>query len=122
GDPPACLLGSFFFFQAEDGIRGFHVTGVQTCALPIFHLFEAGPPLQENFLRRMILPWIALAFLMVAGYARLTRGAMLDVLGEDYVRTARAKGLRERRVLGRHVLRPAMAPVVTQFGIDLGAL
>lgn len=86
------------------------------------HLFEAGPPLQENFLRRMILPWIALAFLMVAGYARLTRGAMLDVLGEDYVRTARAKGLRERRVLGRHVLRPAMAPVVTQFGIDLGAL
>ncbi|XRQ15563.1 ABC transporter permease [Actinomadura welshii] len=86
------------------------------------HLFEAGPPLQDNFLRRMILPWVALAFLMLATYTRLTRGAMLDVLGEDYVRTARAKGLSERRVVGRHVLRPALTPVVTQFGIDLGAL
>ncbi|HEY8480325.1 MAG TPA: ABC transporter permease [Spirillospora sp.] len=86
------------------------------------HLFEAGPPLQENFLRRMTLPWIALALLMLATYSRLTRGAMLDVLGEDYVRTARAKGLPERRVVGRHVLRPALTPVVTQFGIDLGAL
>ncbi|MEU8804562.1 ABC transporter permease [Spirillospora sp. NPDC048819] len=84
--------------------------------------FEAGPPLQEHFLRRMILPWTALAFLMLAAYARLTRGAMLDVLGEDYVRTARAKGLPERRVVGRHGLRPAMTPVLTQFGIDLGAL
>lgn len=86
------------------------------------HLFEAGPPLQEHFLRRMVLPWIALAFLMMATYTRLTRGAMLDVLGEDYVRTARAKGLPERRVVGRHALRTALAPVVTQLGIDLGAL
>ncbi|MGP4028626.1 ABC transporter permease [Actinomadura sp. 3N407] len=84
--------------------------------------FEAGPPLQEHFLRRMILPWTALALLMLAAYARLTRGAMLDVLGEDYVRTARAKGLPERRVVGRHGLRPALTPVLTQFGIDLGAL
>ncbi|MFI0408532.1 ABC transporter permease [Actinomadura sp. 3N508] len=86
------------------------------------HLFEAGPPMQENFLRRMILPWTALAFLMLASYTRLTRGAMLDVLGEDYVRTARAKGLPERRVVLRHGLRPALAPVVTQAGVDLGAL
>ncbi|TDD67911.1 ABC transporter permease [Actinomadura rubrisoli] len=86
------------------------------------HFFEAGPPLQEHFLRRMILPWAALAFLMVAAYTRLTRGAMLDVLGEDYVRTARAKGLAERRVVYRHGLRAALTPVVTQFGIDLGAL
>ncbi|TDC75877.1 ABC transporter permease [Actinomadura sp. 7K507] len=86
------------------------------------HVFEAGPPLQENFLRRMTLPWIALAFLMLATYTRLTRAAMLDVLGEDYVRTARAKGLPERRVVGRHGLRSALTPVVTQFGIDLGAL
>ncbi|TDB93894.1 ABC transporter permease [Actinomadura sp. 7K534] len=85
-------------------------------------LFEAGPPLEADFLRRMILPWIALSFLMLATYTRLTRAAMLDVLGEDYVRTARAKGLPERRVVGRHVLRPALTPVVTQFGIDLGAL
>ncbi|TDB78987.1 ABC transporter permease [Actinomadura sp. KC216] len=86
------------------------------------HLFEAGPPMQEHFLRRMILPWAALAFLMLASYTRLTRGAMLDVLGEDYVRTARAKGLPERRVVLRHGLRPALAPVVTQAGVDLGAL
>ncbi|TDD61636.1 ABC transporter permease [Actinomadura darangshiensis] len=86
------------------------------------HLFEAGPPLQEHFLRRMVLPWIALAFLMLASYTRLTRSAMLDVLAEDYVRTARAKGLPERRVVLRHGLRPALAPVVTQFGVDLGAL
>ncbi|MFD0690387.1 ABC transporter permease [Actinomadura fibrosa] len=87
-----------------------------------FRFFEAGPPLQEHFLQRMILPWIALAFLMIAAYTRLTRGAMLDVLGEDYVRTARAKGLSRRRVVYRHGLRAALTPVVTQFGIDLGAL
>ncbi|MGI5169447.1 ABC transporter permease [Spirillospora sp. CA-253888] len=87
-----------------------------------FRFFEAGPPLQEHFLRRMILPWIALSFLMVATYTRLTRGSMLDVLGEDYIRTARAKGLGERRVVYRHALRSALTPVVTQFGIDLGAL
>ncbi|WP_242910313.1 ABC transporter permease [Actinomadura terrae] len=85
-------------------------------------LFEAGPPLQEHFLRRMVLPWVALAFLMAAAYTRLTRGAMLDVLGEDYVRTARAKGLTRRRVVYRHGLRAALTPVVTQLGVDLGAL
>ncbi|MBT2211808.1 MULTISPECIES: ABC transporter permease [Actinomadura] len=84
--------------------------------------FEAGPPLQEHFLRRMVLPWVALAFLMVAAYTRLTRGALLDVLGEDYVRTAKAKGLTRRRVVYRHGLRAALTPVVTQLGVDLGAL
>lgn len=85
-------------------------------------LFEAGPPLQEHFFRRMALPWAALALLMLASYTRLTRGAMLDVLDEDYVRTARAKGLPERRVVVRHGLRSALTPVVTQFGVDLGTL
>lgn len=87
-----------------------------------FAVFEAGPPLQEHFLRRMTLPWLALAVLMIATYARLTRSAMLDVLAEDYVRTARAKGLSRRRVVYRHGLRAALTPVVTQFGVDLGAL
>ncbi|WP_026413002.1 ABC transporter permease [Actinomadura oligospora] len=86
------------------------------------HYFEAGPPLQEHFFQRMILPWIGLAFLMVATYTRLTRGSMLDVLGEDYIRTARSKGISERRVIYRHGLRSALTPVVTQFGIDIGAL
>jgi peptide/nickel transport system permease protein len=59
---------------------------------------------------------------MVAAYTRLTRGSMLDVLGEDYIRTARAKGLSERRVVYRHGLRSALTPVITQFGIDIGVL
>ncbi|GAA2591942.1 ABC transporter permease [Actinomadura fulvescens] len=87
-----------------------------------FRFFEAGPPLQDHFFQRMILPWLGLAFLMVAAYARLTRGSMMDVMGEDYIRTARAKGLSERRVTYRHGLRAALTPVVTQYGIDLGAL
>ena len=72
--------------------------------------------------RHLILPWFTLALVQAALYARLTRGSMLDVLGEDYIRTARAKGLRERRVIYRHALRAAVSPVVTQFGIDLGTL
>jgi peptide/nickel transport system permease protein len=70
----------------------------------------------------MILPWITLALLLAATYTRLTRNSMLDVLGEDYIRTARSKGLGERRVVLRHGLRSAMTPIVTQFGIDLGTL
>jgi peptide/nickel transport system permease protein len=84
--------------------------------------FEAGPPLREHFLQRMALPWISLALLLLAAYARLTRASLLEVLEEDFIRTARAKGLRERRVLYRHGLRAAMAPVLTQTGIDLGML
>ena len=72
--------------------------------------------------QHLVLPWIALALLLAATYTRLTRGSMLDVLGEDYIRTARSKGIRERRVIVRHGLRSAMTPVVTQFGIDLGQL
>jgi peptide/nickel transport system permease protein len=70
----------------------------------------------------LVLPWISLAFVSSAVYARLTRGEMLEVLGQDYIRTARAKGLRERRVIARHGLRTALLPVVTVFGLDLGVL
>jgi peptide/nickel transport system permease protein len=72
--------------------------------------------------RHLFLPWFALAAVTAAAYTRLTRGSMLDVLGEDYIRTARAKGLSERRVIFRHGLRAALTPIVTQFGIDLGSL
>ncbi len=75
-----------------------------------------------EWFRHMILPWITLALVLAATYTRLTRGSMLDVLGEDYIRTARAKGLSERRVVYRHGLRSGLTPVVTQFGIDLGTL
>jgi peptide/nickel transport system permease protein len=82
-------------------------------------------PFTENpldWLRHLILPWFTLALVLAATYTRLTRASMLDVLGEDYIRTARSKGLRESRVVYRHGLRSALTPVVTQFGIDLGQL
>jgi peptide/nickel transport system permease protein len=75
-----------------------------------------------EWFRHMILPWLTIALVDAATYSRLTRGSMLDVLGEDYIRTARSKGLGERRVTYRHGLRSALTPVVTQFGIDLGTL
>ena len=76
----------------------------------------------KSWAQHMILPWFTLALLLAATYTRLTRSSMLDVLGEDYIRTARAKGLKERRVIYRHALRSALTPVVTQFGIDIGQL
>jgi peptide/nickel transport system permease protein len=70
----------------------------------------------------LILPWISLAFLYSALYARLTRAGMLETMGEDYIRTARAKGLPERTVVGKHGLRAALSPIVTIFGMDFGLL
>jgi peptide/nickel transport system permease protein len=70
----------------------------------------------------MILPWITLAAVQAAVYTRLSRGQLLDTLGEDYIRTARAKGLSERRVIFRHGLRAALTPVVSQLGVDVGQL
>ena len=70
----------------------------------------------------LLLPWITLAVASMAVYVRLTRGQMLEVLGEDYIRTARSKGLSERRVTFRHALRAALVPIVTQFGIDVATL
>jgi peptide/nickel transport system permease protein len=82
-------------------------------------------PLTTDFVQwfeHLVMPWITLAFLQTAIYTRLTRGSLLDVLGEDYIRTARAKGLPEGRVIYRHGLRSALTPVLTQFGIDIGVL
>jgi peptide/nickel transport system permease protein len=70
----------------------------------------------------MILPWITLAAVQAAVYTRLMRGQLLDTLGEDYIRTARAKGLSERRVTYRHGVRAALTPVVSQLGVDIGQL
>jgi peptide/nickel transport system permease protein len=70
----------------------------------------------------LVLPWITLAFLFSAAYARLTRAGMLETMSEDYIRTARAKGLPERVVVVKHALRAALTPVVTIFGLDVGLL
>jgi peptide/nickel transport system permease protein len=82
-------------------------------------------PFSENpveWARHLVLPWLTIALVTAATYVRLTRGSMLDVMGEDFIRTARAKGLGKRRVIYRHGLRAAITPVVTQFGIDVGTL
>ena len=82
-------------------------------------------PLTEDpfeWARHLVLPWFTLAFITAASYARLTRGSMLEVLGEDYIRTARAKGLSERKVVYKHGLRSALTPIVTLLGIDVGVL
>lgn len=70
----------------------------------------------------LIMPWFVLAAAFAAFYARLVRGSMIEVMSEDYIRTARAKGLRERRVILRHGLRSAITPVVTAAGLDIGIL
>ncbi|MBA3232988.1 MAG: ABC transporter permease [Propionibacteriales bacterium] len=70
----------------------------------------------------LLLPWVTLALLFSAQYARLTRAGMLETMNEDYIRTARAKGLQERRVVVKHGLRGALTPIVTIFGLDFGLL
>jgi peptide/nickel transport system permease protein len=70
----------------------------------------------------LILPWVTLAIVYVGVYSRVLRSNMLDAMGEDYVRTARAKGLGERQVMTRHVTRNSLIPIVTLFGLDFGVL
>ncbi len=96
-------------------------------ALHNIHIFPAGDYVSitqspYQWARHLILPWLTLALITAAAYTRLSRSSMLEVLGEDYIRTARAKGLTERRVIMRHALRSALTPVITQFGIDSAAV
>ncbi|KAB1904447.1 MULTISPECIES: ABC transporter permease [Micromonospora] len=81
-------------------------------------------PFLENpveWARGLVLAWVTLALLFSAIYARLSRAQMLETLSEDFVRTARAKGVAKRKVYGRHALRAAITPIVTIAGIDVGA-
>ena len=78
------------------------------------------PPSGFGDVRYLVLPALALGSRSIAFLARMTRSTMLEVLGGDYIRTARAKGLRERVVLGRHALRNALIPVITVLGLDFG--
>jgi peptide/nickel transport system permease protein len=93
--------------------------------LPIFPGAGQYTPLTKDPLGwagSLVLPWLVLATAFSASYARFLRANLLDVMGEDYVRTARAKGLRERKVVLKHGLRSAITPIVTIFGMDLGIL
>jgi peptide/nickel transport system permease protein len=91
------------------------------------HWFPSGPyvPFFQDpagWAGKLFLAWVTLALLFAAGYARLTRATMLETLGEDYIRTARAKGLRERVVVSKHAMRAVLTPIVTIFGLDLGSV
>jgi peptide/nickel transport system permease protein len=70
----------------------------------------------------LLFPWLTLAVLYAGIYARLLRSELVATLNEDYVRTARAKGISERRILIRHALRCSLIPIVSLFGLDFGAL
>ncbi|HEX9552277.1 MAG TPA: ABC transporter permease [Streptosporangiaceae bacterium] len=105
------LLIIFVFVQLNDHGISFIQTG--------YTAITADP---VGWLGAMILPWITLAIVQAAVYTRLSRGSLLDTMGEDYIRTARSKGISERRVLFRHAVRSALTPVVSQLGIDIGAL
>jgi peptide/nickel transport system permease protein len=93
-----------------------------------FHLFKgAGSyvPFSQDpslWFQSLIMPWFVLAAAFAAFYARLLRGNLIEVMSEDYIRTARAKGLSERRVILRHGVRSAITPVVTAAGLDIGIL
>jgi peptide/nickel transport system permease protein len=91
---------------------------------PIFPNVQFVPFSQNPYewAKNLVLPWVTLAFLYAALYARLTRAGMLETMSEDYIRTARAKGLPERTVIYKHGLRAALTPIVTIFGLDLGLL
>jgi peptide/nickel transport system permease protein len=106
------LLFFFYYYLTIHGIKLFPKPGSYT-------------PFTQNPLQwahDLILPWVTLALITAATYSRLTRSQLLETLGEDYVRTARAKGIGERRVVYRHALRSAMTPLTTQFGIDFATV
>jgi peptide/nickel transport system permease protein len=108
---PAFWIGTLLFF----------VLGIQLQLLPSAGWVPLTESVPEN-LRRMIMPSLALALPLAANLTRITRSSVLEVLHEDYVRTAYAKGLRTRRVMWRHVLRNAFIPVLTMSGVELGYL
>jgi peptide/nickel transport system permease protein len=123
-------LLALFFYSMPTFVLGFllilglyyefSIHHINVFAAPGTWVAFSSDPLQ--WAHTLILPWFTLALVSAAAYTRLTRGSMLDVSGEDYIRTARSKGMPERRVIFRHNLRAALTPVVTQFGLDVGAL
>ncbi|GGP79793.1 ABC transporter permease [Saccharothrix coeruleofusca] len=103
------------------GLLGILVLGFTLDVVPVggYVPFTDSP---VDWAWHLVLPWLVLAFAQAALYLRLTRAQMLETLGEDYIRTARANGLPESSVIGKHALRNVLLPVVTVFGIDLGSL
>ena len=112
---PVFWFGLMLLFLFSKDIGRFHIfLGAAT-----YQGLTASP---GSWFGSLILPWIVLAGTSAAIYSRLLRGSLIEAMGEDYIRTARAKGLPERRVIWRHGVRSAITPVVTIFGLDVGTL
>lgn len=113
---PTFVVGTLLFY-----VLFFQLT---QAGFPIFpsggYVSISRDPLE--WLRHMILPWLTLAVVGTGTYTRIARGSLLETYNQDYVRTARAKGISERRVVYHHALPPALTPVVTLVGLDLGSL
>jgi peptide/nickel transport system permease protein len=109
---PVFWLGYVFLF-----IFWFQLNWLPGSTLPIDETL-----LESVFRGRFVLPWVTVSLTFAAFYARMVRSNLIETMGEDYIRTARAKGLAERRVVFKHGLRAALTPVVTMFGLDLGIL
>jgi peptide/nickel transport system permease protein len=113
---PTFLLGIvllyFLFFQL-------HLAGIDFFPGSGYVAISSDP---LGWAQHMLLPWFTVALTSAGTYTRLTRTGMLEVLSEDYIRTARSKGVGEGRIIFVHALRSALTSVVTQFGIDLGIL
>jgi len=109
---PAYWLGLVFLKVFADALGWFPIGDYQELA-------RGGP---TGWAHHLVLPWFTLALLYAGWYARMTRAQMLEVMGTDYVRTARAKGLPPRAVIGKHVLRNALLPIVTMLGMDVAYL
>ena len=114
---PVYWLGlvALYLFAPNFGVFGLGFVGGQGAYVP----FSQSP---TEWAQALILPWFVLATTFAAIYARLLRGSILEVLNEDYIRTARAKGLNERTVVLRHGVRSAITPIVTVLGLDIGIL
>ena len=114
---PVYWLGlvALYLFAPDFGVFDLQFLGGQGSYVP----FSEDP---VKWLQSLVLPWCVLATAFAAVYARLLRGSLLEVMGEDYIRTARAKGLAERKVILKHGVRSAITPVVTVLGLDIGIL
>ena len=112
---PVYWLGLVSLYLFADDIGRFPIFKGSGSYVP----FSDSP---SEWFQSLILPWLVLASTAAAFYARLLRGNLTEVLGEDYVRTARAKGLRERVVVWRHGVRSAITPIITVLGLDIGIL
>ena len=112
---PVFWLGLVVLFLFANDIGRFHV-------FPGANTYVGLTVDPVKWFTSLLMPWFVLAATSAAVYSRVLRGSLIEAMGEDYIRTARAKGLRERRVIFRHGVRSAITPVVTIFGLDLGAL